>query len=185
MRKPKFDAERYIDKNYVEDEDAIISINVPHLNSFYNEFDADKLALSDDIIDFIDSRVKNIPHKYNIVLEFIVSSIRKQDKKNVISIVKAHYGLASSSRDQNIKTSNLKALVLSLVGIICLLISFSLSDYDTLIREVFYISGWVCAWETFNALLIDRASVRNNKRNLDRLYNAKIIFTQRGKDINN
>jgi len=106
QKRLRFDIEKYIDHNYVEEEDAIISINIPHMNSFYNEFDADRLALSDDIIDFIDGRIKNISRKYNIVLEFITPRMSNKEKEKIIDIIKSHYGLVSSSKQRLIKGNN-------------------------------------------------------------------------------
>jgi hypothetical protein len=180
-RKIRFDAVEYIDSNYVEDKDAIISITVPHMNSFYNEFDADMLALSDDIIDFIDGRVKNIPYKYHIILEFITPHMSKQEKENIVDIIKSHYGLLSSSRQRVLYSNNLKAGTLFILGTFFLFVSYSLPDSNVFVKEIFSIAGWVSAWETFNSLLLDAISIRNNKRNIDRLYNSKIKFKVRKK----
>lgn len=180
-KKNRFDALEYIDSNYVEDEDAIISINVPHTNSFYNEFDADRLALSDDIIDFIDGRAKNIPNKYDIILEFIAPRMSKKEKEKIIDTIKSHYGLVSSSKQNVLNNNNLKAGTLFLLGTFFLFVSYSLPDSSVFIKEIFSIAGWVSAWETFNALLLDALSIRMNKRNIDRLYNSKIVFKVRKK----
>jgi hypothetical protein len=79
----KFNAEKYINHNYVENEDAIISIYIKNVDAFYNEFDADELTISDNILKFINNRVENIPYKYNITLEFETPLVSyKQNKKS-------------------------------------------------------------------------------------------------------
>jgi len=71
--------------------------------------------------------------------------------------------------------------MLTIVGLIFLVVSYALIDYGNLIKEVFSILGWVSAWEAINAVLIDAIIIRGNKVNVDRLYNAKIIFKQKSK----
>jgi hypothetical protein len=179
FKKNKFNLDEYIDYNYVENDEAIISIIIPKVSSFYNEFDADKLAISDDITDFIDSRVKNISSDYDIVLEFLVPKITKKEQEKVKDIIKAHYGLLASSKNHILKVNNYKAIMLLVVGSLFLAISYTLGSFGTLIKEIFYIAGWVAAWETFNTIMVDAITIKSSKLILDRLYNAKIIFTQK------
>ncbi len=179
FKKNKFNLDEYIDYNYVENDEAIISVNIPKVSSFYNEFDADKLAISDDITDFIDSRVKNISTDYDIVLEFIVPKISKKEQEKVKDIIKAHYGLLASSKNHILKVNNYKAIILLFVGSSLLAISYVFDSFGILGKEILSIAGWVAAWETFNTIMVDAIAIKSSKSILDRLYNAKIIFTQK------
>lgn len=178
-RKSKFNAEQYIDKNYVENEDAIISVYIEEMDDFYNEFDADELTLSDDVINFINGRAENISYKYDITLEFDTPVMTQEDKDKIVNIIRSNYGLASSLRQKVLKANKIKALVLSLLGSLFLLLSYSTTNYGELIKDILSIVGWVAIWEAVSALLLDTIKIRTAKSNIDRLYNAKIIFKER------
>jgi len=173
-----FNAEQYINNNYVEDNDVIISIYINKLNNFYNEIDADELTLSDDIVNFTNSRIKNVPQKYNVVLEFDTPSIKKKEKEKIVSIIRSHYGLASSLEQNVLKNNKLKAITFFIIGTIFLFISYYTSN---IIRDIISIAGWVAIWETVSVLLFDNIKIRTSKLNIDRLYNAKIEFKERKK----
>jgi hypothetical protein len=180
-KKSIFDADKYINRNYVENEDAIISIYIKDADDYYNEFDADDLTLSDDILSFINNRVENISYKYNIVLEFDSPVIALHEKKKLLNIIKSHYGLAYSLKQKASKANKLKALIFFVIGIIMLLLSYFIGKYVNLISEILLIAGWVAVWETVSVIFFDNIKVMTNKRNIDRLYNAKIIFKERKK----
>jgi hypothetical protein len=179
IKKSKFNAEQYIDNNYVEDEDAIISIYIDKVDEYYNEFDADELTLSDDILNFINNRVENISYKYNIILEFDSPVITIEEKNKLINIIKSHYGLAYSLKQKILKINQLKAILFFILGTLFLMLSYSIINYGDLIKDILSIAGWVAIWETVSVLLFDNIKIRTNKLNIDRLYNAKIEFKER------
>lgn len=178
-KKLKFDAEEYIDFNYVENEDAIISIYVEEVDDFYNEFDADELTLSDDIVNFINNRVETISNKYGIVLEFDVPKMSSKEKEKIINIIRSNYGLTSSLKNKALQTIKYKSLVFFLIGIPFLLFSYSMSDFGELGKEVLSIVGWVSIWEAISAMLFDNFKLRTSKLKVDRLFNAPIKFSER------
>lgn len=177
--KSKFNAEKYIDHNYVEDETAIISIYIEEIDDFYNEFDADELTLSDDIIKFINNRVENVANRYAITLEFDSPVISTEEKDKLTNIIRSHYGLASSLRQKVLKTNQLKAFIFFIIGTLFLLLSYSTTNYGSLVKDILSIAGWVAVWETVSVLLFDAIKIRANKSTIDRLYNAKIEFKER------
>ena len=178
-KKSKFNADQYIDRNYVENEDAIISIYIKDVDDFYNEFDADDLTLSDDIIKFINSRVENISYKYSITLEFDSPIIAREEKGKLIDIIKSQYGLASSLKQKELKTNKLKAFIFFIIGTLFLLLSYSSTNYGSLVKDILSIAGWVAVWETVSVLIFDTIKIRTTKLKADRLYNAKIEFKER------
>lgn len=177
-KRSKFDAKQYIDNNYVENEDAIISVYIKEMDDYYDEYDADDITISDDIISFIDGRVANISNKYNIILEFDTPVLTEDEKHKITSIIRSHYGLQASSRQQLLNTNKMKAFLFFLIGIIFLLLSSSL-NYGDLIREILLIIGWVSIWETASVLLMDMVKIKGSTKNIDRLYNAEIRFIER------
>ncbi len=180
-KRKKFDAEKYIANNYVEDEDAIISIYINELDDYYNEYDADDLTLSDDILSFINNRVENISNKYNIVLEFDTPQISEEEKDKILTIVRSHYGLSYFRKQKVLKANKYKSLVFFLIGALFLVLSNYVLDYGLIMSDILSIAGWVSLWETLSILLFDNLKFRANRINIDRLYNAKIIFNVRKK----
>ncbi len=179
LRRKKFDAEKYIARNYVENEDAIISIYIKNKEDYYNEYDADDLTLSDDILSFVHNRVENISTKYNIVLEFDTPHITDEEKNKLLTIIKSHYGLSYSLKQKMLKGNKIKSLIFFLIGTIFLILSNSIKDFAKLFVDILYIAGWVSLWETLSILLFDNIKSKTNRINIDRLYNAKIIFKER------
>lgn len=180
MKTKNFDAEKYIARNYVEDEDAIISIYIKESEDYYNEYDADDLTLSDDILSFISNRAETISNKYNIVIEFDTPHISEKEKEKLLSIIRSHYGLEYSLKQKTLMINQLKALVFFLIGTIFLILSNAV-HFSKLLTDILSIAGWVSMWETLSILLFDSIKSKTNKTNIDRLYNAKIIFKERKK----
>jgi hypothetical protein len=180
-KKYNFDAAKYIHNNYVENKDAIISIYIKENDDYYNEFDADDLTLSDDILRFINNRVDNIPNKYNIVLEFDSPKLTQEEKKRLITIIKSHYGLAYFQKQKILKNNKKKSILFFVIGVLFLLLSSLINEYGSLLKEVISIAGWVAVWETVSVVLFDNFKIKNNQVNIDRLYNAKIEFSERKK----
>lgn len=177
-KKSKFNAKQYIDNNYVENEDAIISIYIKEIDDFYDEYDADDITISDDIISFIDGRVANISNKYSIILEFDTPILTEDEKNKITTIIRSHYGLQSSSRQALLDTNKMKAFIFFLIGIVFLLLSSSI-DYGDLVREILLIVGWVSIWETASVLLMDTVKIKASTKNIDRLFNADIRYIER------
>lgn len=178
-KKSKFDAKQYIDNNYVENEEAIISVYIEETEDFYNEFDDDELTLSDDLIHFINNRVDNISIKYDLVLEFNAPKMKTTEQNKIITIIRSHYGLVLSSRQSILDQNKIKALFLFVLGLFLLLLSNSFDNLSSLIQEVISIAGWVAIWESISVIFMDNIKIKMMKKKVERLFNARIIFKER------
>ena len=67
-RKIKFREADYIEKHYIRDGKAIIPIYLKSIDDLYMKHDYKKLALSDDVCDYIEEIAYIIPLKYEIIL---------------------------------------------------------------------------------------------------------------------
>jgi hypothetical protein len=68
-RKIKFREADYIEKHYIRDGKAIIPIYLKSIDDLYMKHDYKKLALSDDVCDYIEEIAYLIPANVDIVLE--------------------------------------------------------------------------------------------------------------------
>ena len=79
-RKIKFSEADYIDKHYIDGDNAIIPINLDSVDDLYMKHDFKKLALSDELCKYIEEIAYIIPLKYHIVLEIHSPKIDEQEQ---------------------------------------------------------------------------------------------------------
>ena len=175
--KIKFREEDYVDKYYIRDGKGVIPIEINSMDDLYMKHDFQKLTLSDDLCDYIEEIAYIIPIEYAIILEIHCPTITKEEQERIKKVIKNNYGMEIDDRDYDVKISNQKAFILSILGIILLIIAFALEGkLPEIIREVIYIAGWVSLWEMFEALVLENSKKRVERINKLQLYDSEIRF---------
>ena len=176
-RKIKFREADYIEKHYIKDGKAVIPIHLNNINELYMKHDHKKLALSDDVCDYIEEIAYIIPLKYPIVLEIYCPEISEEQQLRVKKVIKNNYGIEIDDRDYDIHVANRKCISLFFMGLVFMLLSFALHDRVTqFVVEFFSIAGWVALWEMFEVIMLNNAAKRTERLYKLQLYDSEIRF---------
>ena len=176
-RKIKFREADYIEKHYIKDGKAVIPIHLNNINELYMKHDHKKLALSDDVCDYIEEIAYISPLKYPIVLEIYCPEISEEQQLRIKKVIKNNYGMEIDDRDYDIHVANRKCISLFFMGLIFMLLSFALNGKVTqFVVEFFSIAGWVALWEMFEVLMLNNAEKRTERLYKLQLYDSEIRF---------
>ena len=176
-RKIKFREADYIEKHYIRDGKAIIPIHLNSIDELYMKHDHIKLAMSDDVCNYIEEIAYIIPLKYPILLEIHCPEIPEEQQLRVKKVIKNNYGMEIDDRDYDIHVANRKCISLFVLGILILILSYAL---ENILLEVFleflYIAGWVALWEMCEALMLNNSAKRTERLYKLQLYDSEIRF---------
>ena len=176
-RKIKFREADYIEKHYIKDGKAVIPIHLNNINELYMKHDHKKLALSDDVCDYIEEIAYIIPLKFPIVLEIYCPEISEEQQLRVKKVIKNNYGMEIDDRDYDIHVANRKCISLFFMGLVFMLLSFALNNKVTqFVVEFFSIAGWVALWEMFEVLMLNNSAKRTERLYKLQLYDSEIRF---------
>ena len=176
-RKIKFREADYIEKHYIRDGKAIIPIHLNSIDELYMKHDHIKLAMSDEVCNYIEEIAYIIPLKYPILLEIHCPEIPEEQQLRVKKVIKNNYGMEIDDRDYDIHVANRKCISLFVIGILILILSYAL---ENILLEVFleflYIAGWVALWEMCEVLMLNNAEKRTERLYKLQLYDSEIRF---------
>ena len=176
-RKIKFREADYIEKHYIKDGKAIIPIHLNSIDELYLKNDHIKLAMSDEVCNYIEEIAYIIPLKYPILLEIHCPEIPEEQQLRVKKVIKNNYGMEIDDRDYDIHVANRKCISLFVIGILILILSYAL---ENILLEVFleflYIAGWVALWEMCEVLMLNNAAKRTERLYKLQLYDSEIRF---------
>lgn len=176
-RKIKFREADYVEKHYIKNGKAVIPIHLNSLDELYMKHDHKKLALSDEVCNYIEEIAYIIPLKYPIVLEIYCPEISEEQQLRVKKVIKNNYGMEIDDRDYDIHVANRKCVSLFFLGIFFIFISFALQGHlMDFIVEFLSIAGWVALWEMFESLMLNNAAKRTERIYKLQLYDSEIRF---------
>ena len=116
-RKIKFREADYIEKHYIKDGKAVIPIFLKSIDDLYMKHDYIKLALSDDLCDYIEEIAYIIPLKYDIVLEIHCPEISEKEQIRIKKVIKNNYGMEIDDIDYDLNKVNARSWFYGIVGI--------------------------------------------------------------------
>lgn len=176
-RKIKFREADYVEKHYIKNGKAVIPIHLNSLDELYMKHDHKKLALSDEVCNYIEEIAYIIPLKYPIILEIYCPEITEEQQLRVKKVIKNNYGMEIDDRDYDIHVANRKCVSLFFLGIFFIFISFALQGrLMAFIVEFLSIAGWVALWEMFESLMLNNAAKRTERIYKLQLYDSEIRF---------
>lgn len=176
-RKIKFREADYIDKHYLKDGKAIIPIYLKSIDDLYMKHDYKKLALSDELCNYIEEIAYIIPLKYPIILEIHCPEISESQQLRIKKVIKNNYGMEIDDRDYDIHVANRKCISLFFLGFFFMILSFALQDkVMQFLVEFLSIAGWVALWEMFESLMLNNAEKRTQRLYKLQLYDSEIKF---------
>ena len=176
-RKIKFREADYIEKHYIRNGKAIIPIYLESIDDLYMKHDYKKLALSDEVCNYIEEIAYIIPLKYEIILEIHCPEISEIEQLRIKKVIKNNYGLEIDDTDYDVRVANRKCISLFFLGAFILILSFALEEIlMEFLIEFLYIAGWVALWEMCESLMFNNAEKRTERINKLQLYDSEIKF---------
>lgn len=176
-RKIKFREADYVDKHYIKYGKATIPIYLKKIDDLYMKHDYKKLALSDDVCDYIEEIAYIIPLKYEIILEIHCPEISDEEQTRIKKVIKNNYGMEIDDRDYDIHVANKKSCSLFFIGLLFIILSFAFgTKIPSFIAELINIVGWVALWEMCENLLLNNAAKRTERIYKLQLYDSEVKF---------
>lgn len=183
-RKIKFREADYIDKHYIKYGKATIPIYLKKIDDLYMKHDYKKLALSDDVCDYIEEIAYIIPLKYEIILELHCPEISEDEQTRIKKVIKNNYGMEIDDRDYDIHVANKKSFSLFFIGLLFIILSFAFgTKIPSFIAELINIVGWVALWEMCENLLLNNAAKRTERIYKLQLYDSEVKFVFDNEEI--
>lgn len=183
-RKIKFREADYIDKHYIKYGKATIPIYLKKIDDLYMKHDYKKLALSDDVCDYIEEIAYIIPLKYEIILELHCPEISEEEQTRIKKVIKNNYGMEIDDRDYDIHVANKKSFSLFFIGLLFIILSFAFgTQIPSFIAELINIVGWVALWEMCENLLLNNAAKRTERIYKLQLYDSEVKFVFDNEEI--
>ena len=176
-RKIKFIEADYVDKHYIKYGKATIPIYLKKIDDLYMKHDYKKLALSDDVCDYIEEIAYIIPLKYEIILEIHCPEISDEEQTRIKKVIKNNYGMEIDDRDYDIHVANKKSCSLFFIGLLFIILSFAFgTQIPPFIAELINIVGWVALWEMCENLMLNNSAKRTERIYKLQLYDSEVKF---------
>lgn len=139
--------------------------------------DYKKLALSDDVCDYIEEIAYIIPLKYEIILEIHCPEISDEEQTRIKKVIKNNYGMEIDDRDYDIHVANKKSCSLFFIGLLFIILSFAFgTKIPSFIAELINIVGWVALWEMCENLMLNNSAKRTERIYKLQLYDSEVKF---------
>ncbi len=153
-----------------------INIAIDNLDDITNKFNNTKL--SDELSNYIYSECKGNSLKENIKINIHTSKQFTDDEKEIIvDMIRSNYGIDIKENMLYIKYTNIKGLILFIVGIFLICIYNFLNNFELAwIPETLLIISWVVIWEAVYNFIFLETQKRIEIKRLKKLTNCKIDF---------
>lgn len=148
-----------------------IQIDLCNKDDFYEKYN--KKTISKNLVNYIIEEAMYIDKKDNV--EIIIND-RCDLEEDCITTIKESLYLELQKNLRNRKLTNLKQLILLLIGIIFLFLSTVIKE-GFIFKEVFLIVGWVPIWEVIDIELFHDVKEKRKRNVLKKLLTSdyKII----------
>lgn len=171
----------------IENSFVCIDVNVQFYREVFNDWDFSPLLnrdMDDDLFEYLEGCSREIPRKYKAKIILHLPEKVRDFRKEEINTVSFRNFFNYKIRKQKIARRTLywsavRSAVFGLVFISTGYLSgkyLSSSGILAVLREGFYIGGWVLFWELFTTLFFTRQEIRESIIVLTRLKNTPIEY---------
>lgn len=159
-----------------------INVIINDFNDVCNKFN--NMILSEDLSKYIYDECKGKSLKSNVKINIkSLSKLNNNQKNKIVDMIRSNYGIDIKENMLYIKQTNIKGIILFIIGILLIIIYNILSNFNLAsLSEIVLIISWVMIWEAvYNYIFLETQKIIENKR-LKKLTNCKIKFIE--DDIN-
>ena len=167
--------------------DVYIDIKIHYYREVFNTWDFSPLLnrdLDDDLFEYLEECAREIPRRNRIHLAFHLPGEIRASTKEEVHILSLRNFFDYKIRKLQIekRTIYLNTMKYSLFGILFISLGFFLQDrlprYALLeiLKEGFFIGGWVLFWELFTTIFFTKDSLHKTMTALKRLKEAPVEY---------
>lgn len=180
IRDQKKEIRNIINKDVFDEDDkgrAVIKINITDSHSVISDYndDGDKI-ISSETAEFIDSLVKSVPKKKDIVLEIRSQNYTKDKEKEYKKAIENHYINKFADKDNKIKHNAFVSLLMLILGVIGFSLLYVLTKVNAhwLLLDIVEVASWVFLWEMVDIFFLQSGYLKvAQKRYL------KVVFAEK------
>lgn len=154
-----------------------ITITADHSEIFFHELN-DQL-LSNMIVDYLNTQVKRVPLKNEIILKIQVPHGSQEEINRIKDAIYDYYQLQVKQKELYQKFSTMKKIILCILGFFLIFLSTVISDIiPVVLPEILLIAGWVAIWEVVDDLLFTDPTKQLEEKRALQLAKATILFDE-------
>jgi len=153
-----------------------VEIDLKEKSDFYSNFN--EKTLNPKVRDYIINELVGYDVKYNVTLKIkSAEKLSNTDKEMFEKVIKKEFKECIIETNDEIRASNIQKIILFSLGILCLVLSYTLLNLlGDIISELLLIFGWLGLYEAvYTILFADLGMVRKLKR-LKQISKAEIEF---------
>jgi len=182
--------ERTLERIYEKDQQTdafIISSALDRYVDVFNELDSApwrRRDLDHDLRVYIEECSSDIPHKFDVILQFNVEQEKQdpQKEERLKAGLKTYFTFERAALQRQIRGSYKRSATYTIGALFLLFTFYSLSAFSTdpLLATVFdvaAIGGWVFLWEAISTLAFSGREARDRFRMYQRFSMAEVRFT--------
>jgi hypothetical protein len=172
---------------------SYIDIEIDFYRELYNEWDFSPITnrdLDEELFEFLESCVEDIPKKHNICIVFNIPEKLKDAEKEEKSVqgFLNYFNYEIRKQNNHIRTVGNQAIECGIYGLIFLFIGTWFSNFLdnqetfmnlSFLAEGLIIGGWVFGWRLVEIIFFKSKELFDQKTILERLKDAKITFNYR------
>ena len=156
---------------------AVIKINITDSHSVLSDYndDGDKI-ISSETAEFIDSLVKSVPKKKDIVLDIRSENYTKDKEEVYRKAIENYYVNKFADKDNKLKHNAFVTLIMLVLGVIGFTLLYILTRIDAhwLILDIVEVASWVFLWEMVDVFFLQNGYLKiAQKRYLKIIYSEK------------
>lgn len=169
-------------KKYKCDEDGrvVVDLCVHNDDNFLSPYSSSENAvLTEEVADFIENNLKNVPHDKRIKLAIHGETITLDEQDQYEKAIHRHF----SESYQKVKTDKSRltkiSFIMAIIAVLVLSIMFTLEfviDINAVAIEVIDIIAWVFMWEAVDIFFLQCAALRRKEKRYLSLIDSKIEF---------
>lgn len=177
-RKIKFSEDRYVEKYYMQDEKAVIPIELENENDLYMKHDFKKMELSDEVCSYIEEIAYMVPINTDIVLEIHCPKVTKVKQEKMKKAIRNNFGMEIDDIEYDIRVENRRSFFLLIIGIILIAVNIILDKHyeNSILTNFLCVVWWVAIWNVIEIQTLDKRENKEKRLNYQQLYDAEIKF---------
>ena len=170
-----------------------VDVEIDFYRELYNEWDFSPITnrdLDEELFEFLESSVEDIPSKYNVCIVFNIP-INLQDTEKEEKSIQGflnYFNYEIRKKNNEIRKAAELAVSSGFYGMLFLIAGMWVSNFFEgsesyvhlmFLAEGLVIGGWVLVWELISIIFFKSKELFGERRVLERLRDAKIQFNYR------
>lgn len=182
FRRAKFNYNKFLQRYYIENDDAYISAKVTSYQDIINPFSIKNYEwVNKEFVAYIEECAYFVPPENKIILDICGCKFTQAQQSTIRRVILDYFGLQMEDKMSDLadNTKNIIRLLLGLVlsGIFYIAIGFTPLGSFILVEEFKIVLFWFFLWELVDRIAIERRDLQTEKLYAGQLAALRIEFT--------